>query len=148
MKWKGTLTAGGQFHEPVSLMDIFTTSLSSCHIPAPAYVPIDGVNLLPYLSGENEQVPHEYLFWKTDFNKSVRNGKWKLMVNARDSLMILYDLEEDKQENYNLQASHSEELEQLLAKLAEWEQDLSPPLWPGVMEYEEEFDGVKMRFAF
>lgn len=148
MKWKGTLTAGGQYHEPVSLMDIFTTSLLSCHIPPPAFVPIDGVDLFPFLSGEKEQVPHEYLFWKTDFNKSVRNGKWKLLVNARDSMMILYDLETDKQENYNLQASHSKELEHLLAKLAEWEQELRPPLWPGVMEYEEEFDGVKMRFAF
>jgi arylsulfatase A-like enzyme len=148
MKWKGTLTAGGQYHEPVSLMDIFTTALSSCHIPAPACVPIDGVDLLPFLSGEKEQVPHEYLFWKTDFNKSVRNGKWKLMVNSRDNLLILYDLEADKQENYNLEATHSEEVEHLLAKLAEWEQELKPPLWPGVMEYEEEFDGVKMRFAF
>ncbi len=148
MKWKGVLPAGSQFHSPVSLMDIFTTSLSSCQIPLPSHVSLDGVDLLPFLSGQERQVPHEYLFWKTDFSKSVRNGKWKLVVNAREGLMKLYDLEADKQENLDQTAARSEEVEHLLAKLAAWEQELKAPLWPGVMEYEEEFDGVKWRFAF
>jgi len=148
MKWKGVLPAGMQYHAPVSLMDIFTTSLFSCQIPLPSHVPVDGVDLLPFLSGQEKQVPHEYLFWKTDFSKSVRKGKWKLMVNAREGLMTLYDLEADKQETLDQQASHSEEVAQLLARLAAWEGELKAPLWPAVMEYEEEIDGVKMRFAF
>jgi len=148
MKWKGSLTAGANYHEPVSLMDIFTTALSSCHIPVPPGIPIDGVDLIPFLTGEKEEVPHEYLFWKTDFNKSVRSGKWKLIVNSREDQWALYDLEADKQEHYDQKAIHSDVVEHLLSKLTEWERELIPPLWPGVMEYEEEFDGVKMRFAF
>jgi hypothetical protein len=38
-------------------------------------------------------------------------------------------------------------VEQLLTRLAEWEGELKPPSWPGIMEYEEEINGVKMRFA-
>ncbi|TFH26194.1 MAG: sulfatase [Bacteroidia bacterium] len=148
IKWKGTLSAGAQYHTPVSLMDIFTTALSACTIPAPTDIPIDGVDLIPFLTGEREGVPHEFLFWKTDFNKSVRSGKWKLIVNSREDQLVLYDLEADKQEHQDLKATHSEVVEHLLSKLTEWESELVPPLWPGVMEYEEEFDGVKMRFAF
>ena len=148
MKWKGNLTPGAEYHQPVSLMDIFTTAFASCHIPLPSDIPIDGVNLMPFLSGEREEVPHEYLFWKTDFNKSVRCGKWKLIVDAREDQMALYDLEADKPESRDLLASHPEVVERLLDKLDEWESGLKPPLWPGVMEYEEEFDGVKKRFAF
>lgn len=148
MKWKGTITPGYQYHEAVSLMDIFTTAFSSCHIPSPQNITLDGVDIVPYLSGQKIQPPHEYLFWRTDFNKTVRNGRWKLIVNTRDNFLMLYDLEADKQEKYDLKGKHPEIVENLLTKLAEWEGELKPPLWPGVMEYEEEIDGVKMRFAF
>ena len=26
--------------------------------------PLDGVNLIPYLTGERDETPHEYLFWE------------------------------------------------------------------------------------
>ncbi len=148
MKWKGTLTPGYKYHKPVSLMDIFTTAFSSCRIPSPQNITLDGVDLVPYLSGAKTRPPHEYLFWRTDFNKTVRNGRWKLIVNTRDNLLMLYDLENDKQERYDMKDKYPAIVEQLLTKLADWESGLKPPLWPGVMEYEEEIDGVKMRFAF
>jgi len=148
MKWKGTIPPGYQYHEPVSLMDIFTTAFSSCHLPAPQDIPVDGVDLIPYLSGGKSQPPHEYLFWRTDFNKTVRNGRWKLIVNTRDNILFLYDIEADKQERYDMKDKYPAIVEQLLTNLAEWESELKPPLWPAVMEYEEEIDGVKMRWAF
>ena len=148
MKWKGTINPGYQYHHPVSLMDIFTTAVSSCTIPLPENISLDGVNLIPFLSGEVTQPPHEYLFWRTEFNKTVRYGKWKLIVNTRDDFLMLYDLEADKQEKFDLKAEHPEIVEYLLARLSKWESELKPPSWPGVMEYEEEINGVKMRFAF
>ncbi len=148
MKWKGVITPGYQYHHPVSLLDIFTTSIASCKIPPPQNIPLDGVDILPYLSVEKTKPPHEYLFWRTEFNKTVRNGKWKLIINTRDDLLMLYDLEADKQEKFNLKADYPAIVEHLLTKLAEWENGMKPPSWPGVMEYEEEIDGVRMRFAF
>jgi arylsulfatase A-like enzyme len=148
MKWKGTVAPGYQYNEPVSLMDIFTTAVSSCQVPLPENVRIDGMDLVPYLSGEKSGPPHEYLFWRTDFSKAVRNGHWKMIVNSRDDFLLLYDLQADKQEQYDLKTGQPEIVKQLLGRLTEWESGLKPPLWPGVMEYEEEFDGVNMRFAF
>ncbi len=147
MKWKGVLPAETQYHKPISLLDIFSTSISSCNINPPHTVPIDGVNLVPFILGENTQAPHDNLFWRTDFNKTVRNGKWKLLVNSRDSILFLYDLEIDKEEKYDLKAKYPEVVKILLTKLTDWEKELKPPAWPGVMEYEQEIDGVKMRFA-
>ena len=51
MKWEGTIAPGHQYNDPVSLMDIFTTAFSSCNVPPPQNIPIDGVDLIPYLSG-------------------------------------------------------------------------------------------------
>jgi arylsulfatase A-like enzyme len=148
MKWKGTVVPGNHYHHPVSLMDIFTTASSSCRAPLPSSSTIDGVDLIPHVSGETSQPPHDHLFWRTEFNKTVRSGKWKLMVNTREDLLMLYDLEADKQEKHNLKDRHPEIVEQLLVDLAAWETGLKPPMWPGVMEYEEEIDGIKFRFAF
>jgi arylsulfatase A-like enzyme len=148
IKWKGILPAGSRYVSPVSLMDVFSTALAACDIPLPSGIPIDGVNLIPFLNGARQDLPHEYLFWKTDFNKSLRHGNWKLILDTREDQMALYDLEKDKQEQYNVKDAHPEVVEHLLAKLTEWESELLPPLWPGVMEYEEEIDGKMMRFAF
>lgn len=148
MKWHGILPAGSRYKRPVSLMDIFSTALAACDVPLPSGIPIDGVNLIPFLNGARQDLPHEYLFWKTDFNKSLRYGNWKLILNTREDQMALYDLEKDKQEQYDVKGAHPEVVEHLLAKLTEWESELLPPLWPGVMEYEEEIDGKMMRFAF
>ena len=63
-------------------------------------------------------------------------------------MLMLYYLETDKQENYNLNDKYPKIVEHLLSKIAEWEKEMISPSWPGVMEYEEEIDGVKMRFAF
>jgi len=148
IKWKDTLTPGGMYHEPVSLMDVFTTAITSCNIPRTENRVVDGVDLIPYLTGEKSGSPHEYLFWRTDFSKTVRSDKWKLIVNSRDSILLLYDLEADKQEEYDLKTQYPAIVKHLLSQLAEWETELKPPLWPGVMEYGEEFNGEIMRFAF
>ena len=148
LKWEGEIDPGQVCRDPVSLMDLFSTSVSACRIPPPGEVRLDGVDLLPFVRGTEKGPPHVDLFWRTSFDKTVREGRFKLMVNTRDDLMFLYDLEADVQESHDLKKEHPEIVNRLLGRLAEWEKGLIPPLWPGVMEYEEEFDGVKMRFAF
>jgi arylsulfatase A-like enzyme len=146
MKWNGKL-APGVYTQPVSLLDIFSTTIAACRIPPPATIVVDGVDVIPFLTGENPGAPREYLCWRTDFNKTIRHGKWKLIQNTRDDLILLFDLEADQQEKYDLKADHPEIVTRLLELLATWESEMKPPAWPGVMEYEEEINGIKMRFA-
>jgi arylsulfatase A-like enzyme len=146
MKWKGRLDPG-YYRGPVSLMDIFSTTLAACHIPAPRAVPIDGVDIMPFVSDDHAGTTHKYLFWRTDFNKTVRHGKWKLILNVRDDLVMLFNLDADKSEQHDVKMEHPEIVSHLLERMAAWERDMKPPAWPGVMEYEEEINGIKMRFA-
>jgi arylsulfatase A-like enzyme len=152
LRWPGKIEAGQRYREPVSLLDVFSTTAASCEIPLPDGIPVDGVDLLPFLTGNPDErpdfPPHDYLFWRTGFNMSVRNGKWKLILDERNGTVMLYDLETDKQEQINLQETYPEVVDQLRDSLSAWESQLMDPLWPSVMEYEEEFDGVKMRFSF
>ncbi len=147
-KWKGTLDPGTHYDQPVSLMDIYATAFSACRIPPPSDRTIDGADLIPYLTGKTKGTPHECLFWRSGFNKTVRSGRWKLLVDPRDNWMFLYDLEADKPEKHDLKEQYPEIVGRMLAGLTGWESACMPPLWPGLMEYEEEIDGLKMRFAF
>lgn len=78
---------------------------------------------------------------------TVRHGQWKLILNTRDGISLLFNLESDKQEKRNLGPEYPEVVSQLLEKLAGWESEMKLPAWPGVMEYEQEINGIKMRFA-
>ena len=42
-------------------------------------VGLDGVNLLPHLTGETEAPPHEALYWRFGPQWAIRKGNWKLL---------------------------------------------------------------------
>jgi len=46
--------------------------------------PLDGVNLLPYLTGTKQGRPHETLFWKSGSRWAVRHGDLKLVAGNTD----------------------------------------------------------------
>ncbi|MDU8924388.1 sulfatase-like hydrolase/transferase [Pasteurellaceae bacterium LIM206] len=53
------------YNQMVSATDFMPTALAAAGIPVPKKLAdkLDGVNLLPYLKGENKGEPHKYLFW-------------------------------------------------------------------------------------
>ena len=48
--------------EPVSLMDVLPTIARAVHVQLPANHVVDGKDLLPLLSGQEERSCHEFLF--------------------------------------------------------------------------------------
>lgn len=61
---KGGIKADSLYNNMVSAADIMPTSLAAAGISLPEGIaPLDGVNLLPYLRGENKELPHQYLYW-------------------------------------------------------------------------------------
>lgn len=135
VKWKGKLPEGKHFHEPISLMDFFVTSVEISGSPLPADREYDGVNLLPFITGEKGGVPHKDMYWRSGYNKAIRKGDWKLIMNERDGSTILYNLKDDKVEKKNIAASHPEIVKDLKRDHKEWEKKLADPLWPGVMDF-------------
>jgi arylsulfatase A-like enzyme len=141
VSWQGVLPGGVAYHEPVSLMDIFTTVLSVTGSDVPGDRKIDGIDLMPHLLGWSPESPHQQLFWRTDYNKTIRQGAYKLVWNARDQQTFLYDLENDPSEQEDLSARYPDLTRKLKDSILDWEKEMKAPLWPGVMEFRFDIDG-------
>jgi arylsulfatase A-like enzyme len=61
MSWMDKISSG-IFDRMVSSMDIFQTVAELTNIDLPQDRSYDGKNLLPFITGENQHNPHEYLF--------------------------------------------------------------------------------------
>jgi arylsulfatase A-like enzyme len=121
-QWKGRLPAGTVFKHPVISLDVAATAAA---LAGQAHDPrLDGVNLIPYLTGEKTGAPHETLYWRWIAQSAVREGKWKyLRGGARE---FLFDLDNDKEEQHNLLDTHPEIAQRLADKLEQWSTRLTP----------------------
>ena len=62
VQWKGVIPAGEVYDRPVSSLDIYATAAANAKAEAPNN--IEGVDLVPYLTGKRSGNPHETLFWR------------------------------------------------------------------------------------
>ena len=143
----GSIPAGEVFDHPVSLLDFFMTAARTAGAPLPEDRVYDGIYLIPYLTGKEAGPPHEALYWRAAYNKAVRAGRWKLIIDEKAGRTLLYDMENDKIERRNLAAEHPEIVADLRGKLAVWEKGLMEPLWPRVMDFRFVIDGEIYDFA-
>lgn len=97
-QWKGTLPAGIDYEHPVISLDILATIAALADAPIAEDRPLDGVNLIPYLTGKNSDPPHEQLFWRKfdSMSRAIRQGNYKAVdTDPGSDEMELYDLGED-----------------------------------------------------
>lgn len=130
IRWDGHLPAGKVYDSPVSIIDIFPTVLAATRGDPNAGKPLDGVNLLPYLTDPSfaGKTPHEALFWRFGGKLVVRNGRWKLLKEQGPSV-ALYDLQTDAQEKHNVADEHPEIVAKLEQQLYDWASELEPARW-------------------
>ena len=97
---------------------------------------IDGVDLLPFLTGTRQDAPHQALFWRFGPQRAVRRGNWKL-VDWRDfdaksqSGWRLHDLAQDVGETVDLSGKHPELVASLSAEWDRWNAGNRSPIWSG-----------------
>ncbi len=148
IKWKNHIPANSVVHHPVMSLDVFATVASIIGIELPQDRTFDGVNLLPFAKGESKEAPHEKLFWRSEFNKAIRKGPWKMMLNEFDGQNFLYRITADSTEQNNLYATEPKVVEELTNEINNWENDLVAPLWPRVVNYVYKDEKGKTTFAF
>ncbi|MEQ1750887.1 MAG: sulfatase-like hydrolase/transferase, partial [Prosthecobacter sp.] len=146
--WPGTIPGGQIYEHPVSALDVAATAvgvqpLGDSEKSAKALTPtdLDGVNLLPYLTGENKAPPHDALYWRWMAQSAIREGNWKLLRGGDRE--YLYDLATDREEKHNLAAKHPEIATRLRTKLKTWADGLTPPgmaLGPMAATWNDYFD--------
>jgi arylsulfatase A-like enzyme len=135
VSWPGKLPADKTYDAPISSLDIFATSLSVANISMPTNKKYDGVNIIPYLSGKDKTLPHEYLFWRLRLNGVITyaalwKGQWKIILQ-KDKPTELYDIIADIGESINLAAEKPEIISRLTTAIDEWDKELVPPVFPG-----------------
>lgn len=148
MKWAGTIPAGTRYEHPVSSADIFTTSVAAAGGALPGDREYDGVDLVPYVTGRGEGVPHEQLFWRADHIWAIRDGNYKLILSTRDGWAELYDLEVDKSEQIDLKEQMPELYEKLREEHEQWQKEnlRTKPMWPRIMDKKFVLDGKEYLF--
>lgn len=117
----------GKYEQPVIALDFLPTALAAAEATAPGN--LDGVNLLPFLTGEKTTAPHDTLFFRTGGpggNNAVRRGNWKL-VRLGKGEPELYDLAADIGESKNIAAEHPQVVKELVTAIAEWEKGTIAP---------------------
>ena len=129
-KWPVRIPAGAEVSAPVHHFDLFATAAAAAGAPLPDDRKIDGVDLLPFVTGEARGVPHEALFWQSGASRSALVDGWKLNVSDPPGRSWLFDLRSDPTEQHDLSAERPDKLAELQAALARHDAEQAEPLWP------------------
>ena len=125
VRWPGTIAPGGVFDAMSSGLDMTGTALALAGaLPAQG---LDGVNLMPWLTGKASSAVHDALYWRQGQRGAVRQGDWKLIKDADQ--WRLFDLRTDLGEQRDLAASQAKKLDQLRVLWNTWSAQMKPPAW-------------------
>ena len=143
IRWKGHLAEGKIDNRPIIQLDVLPTALAAAGVQTHSQWQLDGVNLLPFLTGKKSGRPHETLYWRFGEHMAIRKGDWKLVKTGEGPLKEantssfndlsnaeLYNLAEDIGETKNLAPTHPEKVRELAADWQRWNKKLAKPLWP------------------
>ncbi|NLR93865.1 sulfatase-like hydrolase/transferase [Flammeovirga agarivorans] len=135
MSWKGEITPQS-YDKPISALDILATSAAVSNAKLDPEKPLDGVNLVPFLTGERTGEPHDAIYLrKFDNNKyTIRKGDYKLMVTGnRQWPNDLYNLKDDISETKSLVSTHKDLVKEMEEDLYAWEKELIYPTFLGLI---------------
>ena len=132
VQWKGSLPAGKVYDKPVSSLDIYATAAELAGANTPKQ--IEGVDLVPFLTGKKTGTPHKTLFWRQGGKAGLRHGDWKLVrMGGRKvtgkAQWELYDLSKDISEEMNLAKANPERVAELVALWEKMNSEMREPMF-------------------
>ena len=135
IQWQGVLPKGSVYEYPVSSLDIGTTIVSLSGAEIPQDKPLDGVNLIPFLTGKDKSPPHPSIYLRKYDNNvfAVRNGNEKLVLSHKGASPQLFDLEEDISEVNDLAKQRPKRVEELEKLRRQWNDELIEPTFLGLI---------------
>ena len=128
MKYPGKVKANSIYDFPISTFDLLPTFFAASGGNTEDLKDIDGVDLLPYINGQNITRPHETLFWKRDARAAIRKGDWKL-IRFPDRPAELFYIPDDESELNELAAKEPERYRTMYKELFAWEASIERPRW-------------------
>ena len=123
VSWPGHIAKGVETDFICSFWDLMPTfrELTGSEVPEG----LDGISLLPLLTGSKGQKEHEWLYFEFQElggRQAVRQGPWKLVhmdIRRDDPRFELYNLDDDPGETKDLAGSNPDKVEELKAIMNE-----------------------------
>lgn len=75
VQWKGVIPAGKTYDHPVIQLDILPTAIAAAGGKVDPAWKLDGVDLIPYLTGKSDAPPHAALYWRFGKQWAIRKGR-------------------------------------------------------------------------
>jgi arylsulfatase A-like enzyme len=118
VSWPARLPKGRIFAHPVMNIDFLPTLLSAAGIRLGTA--FDGIDLLPYLTGDRPDVPDRALCWRSTKGEfAIRHGDWKWVSTANGR--GLFHLGRDPEELTDLSLDHPDVVNRLSAMFNAWD---------------------------
>ena len=139
-KWPNTIQAGTSYKQAIHHIDLFHTIAAAAGAAVPTDRKLDGVDLMPYILGENTDAPHQTLFWRQGYQQTVLHEGWKLISTDQPDKpgtaqkKFLFHLAQDPTEQTNLLVLRPDKVAELEALLAAHNAEQVDSLWPSVMQ--------------
>ena len=127
LRWPGVVPRNKTSAQTAITMDLTATILAVTGTQVPATHKLDGIDLMPILTGRVASTDRE-LFWRRPrplLQRAVRSGKWKLVWEG--TRLYLFDLATDPGEQNDLTATHEDLVRKLRSDIEVWEKDVDAP---------------------
>ena len=129
MRWPQGLPSDDTYPHAVSHLDIMPTALGAAGLTPQAEL-LDGVNLLPYLTGRKAGRPHETLIWREGHYQAIMSGGWKMQRSMAPKKIRLFNMAKDPLEQNEVSAQNPNKVDELMAMLDAHNKQQADPLWP------------------
>ena len=110
MRWPRRIEAGLETDALVASPDIYRSLLNVAGAAPPDH-PLDGHDLMPFLTGRTDTSPRERYYYFLDNLEAMREGRWKLRL-AGDTTQ-LFNLQDDPGERFNRAAEHPDRVRRM-----------------------------------
>ena len=121
--WPGRIKAGRISDDLAITLDVMPTILAAAGVPPSSDRPLDGMSLMPLLT-EGKALGPRRLFWGHANSRAMRDGMWKVVVNAPGQKRPgLFNLADDPAEQHDLAKQEPDRLKEMLAAINTWEED-------------------------
>jgi len=135
MRWPGKIPPGSVLADPVISLDLLPTFIAAAGGVVQPEWNLDGVNLVPAITVQQDRLPERTLYWRRWNGGSpvtvIREGRWRLVYGKDPARQApaLYDIEADVGETRNLAAQYPDRVRAMRAKGEAWQKDFPGPLW-------------------
>lgn len=128
VRWAGKISPGIVTQQVAITMDWTATILSAGNAKADQDFPLDGIDLMPILTGKKELVERTF-YWRTfqhQKQKAIRMGEWKYLEDEKGE--YLFNLAADQGEKNNLKTKQPAIFNRLKKKYTDWEKRVLQPI--------------------